>query len=197
MPRRYSMAKRGRATVRTRRRIELALIELLAARPYSAISANDIATRAAISVRTIQRQYASKDDILAACVSFQARALADDLAARPPASSLREALRDFVEALFAFYKANSEQAWAVYSRSQDVPVLNEVRNGAIGSRESLIDQLYERWPDGWSTNRRKARAAILGLTSFGTWSALTDAGRFTPEDAAEFTLGALERTLLK
>ena len=197
MPRRYSMAKRGRATERTRRRIELALIELLTVRPYSAITANDIATRADVSVRTVQRHYASKDDILAACVSFPTRSLADELSGRPPASSLREALRDLVESLFSFYEANSEQAWAVYSRAQDVPVLEELRGAAVQARESLIDALIERWPDSWSTDKRTARAAMLGLTAFGTWQALTDAGRFTAQDAAAFTLGALERTLLK
>jgi len=197
MPRRYSMAKRGRATERTRRRIELALIELLTVRPYSAITANDIATRADVSVRTVQRHYASKDDILAACVSFPARSLADELSGRPPASSLREALRDLVESLFSFYEANSEQAWAVYSRAQGVPVLEELRGATVRARESLIDALIERWPDSWSTDKRTARAAMLGLTAFGTWQALTDAGRFTAQDAAAFTLGALERTLLK
>jgi len=197
MPRRYSMAKRGRATERTRRRIELALIELLAARPYTAITIGHIATAAAVSVRTVQRHYPSKDDLLAACVSFPARSLADELSGRPPASSLREALHDLMEALFSFYEANSEQAWAVYSRAQDVPILEELRKAAIGSRESLIDQLFERWPDSWSSDRRTARAALMGLTAFGIWAALTDAGRFTPSEALEFIAGLLEGALLK
>jgi AcrR family transcriptional regulator len=191
------MAKRAEATGRTRRRIELALIELLATQPFSAITANDIAAKAGVSVRTVQRHYPSKDDILAACVSFPARALADELSGRPPASSPRAALRDLVEALFSFYEANSEQAWAVYSRAQDVPVQEELRRAAVRARESLIDPLFERWPDSWSTDKRTARAAMLGLTAFGTWQALTDAGRFTAQDAVEFILGVLDRCLLK
>jgi len=191
------MAKRGRATERTRRRIELALIELLAAQPFSAITIGDIAAKAGVSVRTVQRHYPSKADILAACVSFPARALADELSGRPPAASLRAALRDLLEALFSFYEANSEQAWAVYSRAQDVPVLEELRRATVRARESLIDPLFERWPDSWSTDKRTARAAMLGLTAFGAWQALTDAGRFTVQGAVEFILGVLERTLLK
>src|SRR3990172_10636339 len=197
MPRRSSMAKRTEATGRTRRRIELALIELLAAQPFSAITIGDIAAKAGVSVRTVQRHYPSKADILAACVSFPARALADELSGRPPAASLRAALRDLVEALVSFYEANSEQAWAVYSRAQDVPVLEELRGGAVRTRESLIDALFEQWPDCWSADKRTARAAMLGLTAFGTWQALTDAGRFRARDAVEFTLSALDRTLLK
>src|SRR3970040_2302372 len=118
MPRRYSMAKRAEATGRTRRRIELALIELLAAQPFSAITVADIAERAAVSVRTVQRHYTSKDDLLAACVSFPTRALAAELSGRPPAPSLRVALRDLLEAVFSFYEANSEQDCAVYRRAQ-------------------------------------------------------------------------------
>jgi AcrR family transcriptional regulator len=197
MPRRYSMAKRGRATERTRQRIELALIGLLASKPFGAITIADIAKKARVSARTVQRHYDSKDDLLAACISFPARSLTDDLSKRPPAASPRATLRDLLEALFSFYEANSEQAWAVYSRAQDVPVLEEFRQAAIRSRESLIDALFERWPDSWSTSRRRARAAILGLSALGTWAALTDAGRFTSKDAVEFVASALERTLLK
>ena len=191
------MAKRAEATGRMRRRIELALIELLAAQPFSAITIGDIAAKAGVSVRTVQRHYPSKADILAACVSFPARALADELSGRPPAASLRAALRDLLEALFSFYEANSEQAWAVYSRAQDVPVLEEFRRATVRARESLIDPLFERWPDAWSTDKRTARAAMLGLTAFGAWQALTDAGRFTVPDAVEFILGVLDRCLLK
>jgi hypothetical protein len=38
---------------------------------------------------------------------------------------------------------------------------------------------------------------VLGLTAFGAWRALTDAGRFPAQDAVEFILGVLERCLLK
>jgi len=63
MPRRYSMAKRAEATGRRRRRIELALIELLATQPFSAITIGDIAAKAGVSVRTVQRHYASRDNV--------------------------------------------------------------------------------------------------------------------------------------
>ena len=191
------MAKRTEATGRTRRRIELALIELLAAQPFSAITIGDIAAKAGVSVRTVQRHYTSRDDILAACVSFPTRALADELSRRAPASSLRAELRDLVEALFSFYEANTEQAWAVYSRAQDVPVLEELRRATVRVRESLIDALFDRWPDSWSTNKGTVRAAMLGLTAFGTWQALTEAGRLTAQEAVEFIVELLERRLLK
>src|SRR3970040_1412041 len=173
MPRRYFMVRRAETTARTRRRVELALIELLATQPYTAITIADIAKKAHVSVRTVQRHYTSKDDLLAACVGFPTRALADELSGRPPAPSLRAALRDLLEAVFSVYEANSEQAWAVYSRAQEVPVLKELRSATMGARESLIDALFERWPDSWSTDRRTARAALLGLTAFGTWPAMT------------------------
>ena len=197
MPQRYSMAKRAEATGHTRARIEAALIRLLGSRPYDGITMIDIAAQADVAVRTVQRHYTSRDNVLAACVGFPTRALADELSRRPPASSPRAALRDLVQALFSFYEANSEQVWAVYSRAQDAPVMDELRRATIRARESLIDALIERWPDSWSTHKRTARAAVLGLTAFGTWRALTNVGRFPPQDAVKFILGVLERSLLK
>ena len=197
MPRRYSMEKRGARTAATRRRIELALIGLLASKPFSAITIADIAKKAAVSVRTVQRHYTSKDDLLAACVGFPTRALAAELSVRPPAESLRAALRDLLEAVFSFYEANSEQAWAVYSRAREVPVLEELRSATMRARASLIDPLLERWPDCWSTDRQTARAALLGLTAFGTWHAMPGLERFTPSEALEFIVELLERALLK
>ena len=197
MPRRYSMANRGRATERTRRRIELALIELLADSSFTAITVADIAAHSDVSIRTVQRHYASKDDILAACVGFPTRALADELYERPAAPSLRVALRDLLEAVFSFYEANSGQIWAVYSRTREVPVLKELRSATMGARESLIDALFERWPDSWPEDRRKARAALMGLTAYGTWLAMAGPGRFTPSEALEFIFDLMERTLLE
>ena len=197
MSRRYSMAKRAEATGHTRARIEAALIRLLGSRPYDGITMVDIAAQADVAVRTVQRHYTSRDNVLAACVGFPTRALADELSRRPPASSPRAALRDLVEALFSFYEANSEQAWAVYSRAQDVPVLDELRRATIRARESLIDALIERWPDSWSTDQRTARAALLGMTAFGTWHAMTRPQRFTPSEALEFIVELLEYRLLK
>jgi AcrR family transcriptional regulator len=197
MPRRYSMAKRGRATELTRQRIELALIGLLASKPFGAITIGDIATNAHVSVRTVQRHYDSKEDLLAACVGFPTRAFAAELSGRPPAPSPRAALRDLLEALFSFYEANTGQAWAVYSRARDVPVLDDLRHATIGARESLVDALIERWPDSWATDRRTARAALLGMTAFGTWHAMTRPQRFTPSEALEFIVDVLDRTLLK
>ena len=197
MPRRYFMVRRAETTARTRRRVELALIELLATQPYSAITIGDIAKKAHVSVRTVQRHYTSKDDLLAACVGFPTRALANELSEGPPASSLRAALRNLLEALFSFYGTNSDQVWAVYSRAREVPVLEELRSATMGARESLIDALFERWPDSWSTDRRTARAALLGLSAFGTWTAMTGPGRFTPSEALEFIVELLERTVLK
>jgi AcrR family transcriptional regulator len=196
MPRRYSMEKRGRATKRTRRRIELALIELLAVRPFSAITVADIAASADVSARTVQRHYASKDAILAACVSFPARSLAEEFDQRPPAPSPEAALRDLISGLFSFYEANRRQAWAVYSRAQDVPVLEDLRQASIRARDALVERLIENWPEAWG-DERTARAAILAMTALGTFHAFTDVGRFTTEDATEFIARALERTLLK
>jgi len=196
MPRRYTMVRRAEKTAQTRRRTELALIELLATQPYSAITFGDIAASAGVAVRTVQRHYASKDALLADCLRFPADALAEEFDRLPRAPSPEAGLRDLLTGLFSFYEANSRQAWAVYSRARDVPLLEELRQATIRAREGLVDALIDDWPEAW-TDRRTARAGILAMTALGTFQAFTYAGRFSVADAVEFTARALERTLLK
>jgi AcrR family transcriptional regulator len=190
------MAKRAVLTQATRRRIELALIELLADSPFSAITVADIAAHADVSARTIQRYYASKDALLADCLRFPADALAEEFDRLPAAASPQAGVRDLLHGLFSFYEANRRQCWAVYSRAHDVPVLEELRQATIRAREELVDGLIEQWPDAW-TDRRTARAAMLAMTAMGTFHAFSEVGRFGVPDAVEFIARALERTLLK
>ena len=81
------MANRAKLTERTRAAIETALVRLLATKPYDAISMTEIAGEANVSVRTVQRHFRTKDDLLAASVRYPAEALSAELSKRLHAGS--------------------------------------------------------------------------------------------------------------
>src|SRR3972149_3845288 len=98
MPRPYSMAKRADETDRTRRRIEAALIRLLGSRPYNGITIVEIAAEADVAVRTVQRHFRTKDDVLAAAFRSSAQTICEEVSKLPPAQSAKEALQHMVHA---------------------------------------------------------------------------------------------------
>jgi AcrR family transcriptional regulator len=190
------MAKRAAATNRTRGRIEKALVRLLASKPYSSVTMADIAGEADVSVRTVQRHYRSKDELLASCARMPAQALSDELARRPAASSPQQAIRDLIEALFAVYDRHSAEIWAIYSRAGDVPVLQETVSAGTEARVSCIERLIGRWPDVWALDREQVRWLMQAMTSYLTWRAFTQGGQVPLQEAAAGVAMLLTRSLL-
>ena len=191
------MANRAEATGRTRRRIEAALIRLLGARPYNSITVVEIAAEADVAVRTVQRHFGTKDDILAAAYRSSAQTISEEVSKLPPARSAREALRHIVHAAFTLYERYKAESWAVYSRSAEVPELCETARTGLASREARIDELLARWEDAWSVDIATAKRLLLSLTSFPTWRSLTEPGRFSPAEAASEMTDILCRRLLR
>src|SRR3972149_10166243 len=104
MPRRYSMVNRARMTARTHAAIEKALVRLLATRHYDAISMTGIAEEADVSVRTVQRHFRTKGELLAAAVRYPTEAISGEVSQRPPGPSAREDRPSPVAALFAVHR---------------------------------------------------------------------------------------------
>ena len=197
MPRRYSMANRAEATERTRKRIEAALIRLLAARPYNSITIVDIAAEADVAVRTVQRHYRTKDELLAAAFRAAAETISEEVSKLPPAQSGGDALRHIVHAAFTLYERYKTESWAVYSRAAEVPELRDTARAGLASREARIDELLARWPDAWSIETATARRLILSLTSFPAWRSFTEPGRFSPAEAVAEVAEILCQRLLR
>ena len=183
MPRRYSMANRARKTERTRRTIETALVRLLATRSYDAVSMVDIAQQADVAVRTVQRHYGSKDDVLAASVRHPAQALSEELSQRPPGKSARDDLQSLAAALFAIYSRYRREMWALYTRSAEVPELMRVQFVAGAAMISAVEALLARWAQRCAVDPLLAKRAILALTSYPAWRGLAGVGGFGSPEA--------------
>ena len=186
MPRRYSMANRAKLTARTRAAIERALVRLLAAKPYDAISMTEIADEANVSVRTVQRHFRTKDDLLAASVRYPAEALSAELSKRPPGPSAREDMQTLVAALFAIYSRHRPEIWATYTHSAQVPELMRAQIMAGAAWFSAIEAFMARWSDRCAIEPLLAKRAIIALTSYPAWRGLAGAGGFGSPEAETF-----------
>ena len=197
MPRHYSMANRAEATGHTRRRIEAALIRLLGSRPYNGITMVDIAAEADVAVRTVQRHYRTKDDLLAACARFVEEVVGQEWGKRPTPQSAEEHLRRVVETMFALYKEYTAAVWAGYSRSTEVPELRDAFRAGVEVRDARIDELVARWPDAWASDAGHAKRTLVSLTSFPAWRGFTDRSRFTSAEATAEVTDILCQRLLR
>jgi len=196
MPRQYSMAKRAEKAMRTRAHIEMALIRLLARHPYGAISLSAIARKAGISVRTVQRQYGSKDDVLVASLRHAGEAVAEELGGRPEPESASQAVRQLVCTMHALYQRYRPEIWAAYSRGDEVPQLAMAVMSAMYAWNGAIESTLDRCAGELAVDRIEAKRALSALTSYQTWRGTMGPGGFGGPQAQEFVSGLLERYLL-
>lgn len=197
MPQRYSMGKRARASVRTRKEIETALIAALASQPYEAITMAEIAQKADVSTRTVQRYYRSKDDLLVdACLGAPAQAVMEDLQ-NMQAVSAEEFIQRFVKVQFGFYSRRSTECLALNNRAAAAPEVKHALDEAMEFRKSVIEQSVARWPDAWAINRGSATRTILALTSYRAWQAFTEFDGFSSAKAVALVTELLCRHLLR
>jgi AcrR family transcriptional regulator len=177
------MAKRAKRTGRTRRNIEMALVRLLATKSYRAVSIADIAEEADVAVRTVQRHFGSKDDVLASAFRYPAQAMSEELSRRPPAKSPREDLQSLAAALFSIYSRHRREMWAAYTRSADVPELLQALTISGGAWLSAVDALLARWSEPCAVDSILAKRAIVALTSYPAWRGFAGAGGFGSPEA--------------
>lgn len=185
------MGRRAEAVERTRRRIELALIRVLALKSYGSITMADIAREADVSVRTVHRHFRGKDEVLTACSHFLAQMLPEELARHPEPSSPQGAIRRLVEALFALYERHNAEVWAIYTRAMTVPELGQSAGVGNEVRLQAIEELMGRWPGVWAVGEERAKRVLASLTSYPAWRSFTDRKRFSTPEAVDIMTSLL------
>ena len=190
------MAKRAEATDHTRRRIEAALIRLLASRPYNGITMVDIAAEADVAVRTVQRHYHTKDDLLLGACLRRTQSVAEQMQDLS-AESAQGLIQSLVRAQFDFYEKHSTECRALHSRAAEAPKMRDALHTLIDGRISSLTDLMTRWPDAWSVDGSLAAQTLVALTSYPAWRAFTESGRFSPAAATAEVTGILCLRLLR
>ena len=190
------MAKRAEATDHTRRRIEAALTTLLGSRPYGAITVVDIAREADVAVRTVQRHYRTKDDLLLDVCLRNTQSVTEQLQDLS-AKSAQRLIRSLVRAQFDFYEQHDAECWALHSRAAEAPKMRDALHTLIDGRTSSLADLMTRWPDAWSVDGSLAARTLVALTSFPAWRGFMESGRFSPAKAAAEVTDILCQRLLR
>src|SRR3990172_2770934 len=196
MPRHYSMAKRAEATGHTRARIEAGLIRLLTSRPYNGITMVDIAAEADVAVRTVQRHYRTKDDLLLGACLRRTQSVTEQLQDLP-AKSAQGFIRSLVRTQFDFYEQHDTECWALHSRAAEAPKMRDALHALIDGRISSLAGLMARWPDAWSVDDSLAVRTLVALSSYPAWRGFTQSGRFSPAEAVSEVAVMLCQRLLR
>jgi len=190
------MAKRAEATDHTRRRIEAALTTLLGSRPYGAITVVEIAAEADVAVRTVQRHYRTKDDLLLDVCLRRTQSVTEQLQDLP-AKSAQGLIQSLVRAQFDFYEQNDAECWALHSRAAEAPKMRDALHTLTDGRTSSLANLMTRWPDAWSVDGSLAARTLVALTSYPAWRGFTESGRFSPAGATDEVVYILSQRLLR
>lgn len=191
------MGNRSDAVEGTRTRIREALQRLLLAKAYGAITIADIAGEADVSVRTVQRHFRSKDDALASACRHSVEWIAEAVSKRPAAKRVEEAIRYLVEAQFEVYSQHDAECWAGYSRTRDVPELEEAARAASEGWAAPIEGLISSWPNAWAVEAEPAKRLLQAMLSYPAWRAFREFGGFTSPEAARLVTRLLWRSLLR
>lgn len=190
------MANRAEATDHTRRRIEAALIRLLGSRPYNGITIVEIAAEADVAVRTVQRHYRTKDDLLLDACLRRTQSVTEQLEDLS-AKSAQGLVQSLVRAQFDFYEQHHTECWALHSRAAEAPKMRDALHTLIDGRISSLADLMARWPDAWSVDGSLAARILVALTSYPAWRGFTESGRFSPAEAAFEVTDILCQRLLR
>ena len=196
MPRRYSMARRGEATEETRGRMQTAFSRLLASKAYGAITMADIASEADVSVRTVQRHYRTKDELLAALCGRSVQWISQGVSERARRRSPREEIQLLVDLHFRYYAEHDAECWALYSRAPEVPEIQQALAIAAQAWMEPFEEVAARWPHVWAVDRESVQRVVLALTSYPVWRGFTGLARFSTAEAAELVTKLLSQELL-
>ena len=158
------------------------MIRLLGSRPYDSITMVDIAAEADVAVRTVQRHYRTKDELLAAASAFRRERWQPKLSGKP-AGLNPPGMRSgsLCEAHVRLLRAPTARAWAVYSRAAGGAECGTALHDAIDGRESSLTDALIGPLAGCLVCRRVATAArtLVALTGYRTWRGYHGARRFS------------------
>lgn len=143
----YTLRARGEAMARTRADIERALVDLAGRRPLAAISLDDVAGSAGVSVQTVLRHFGSREGLLDATAESLREQVREER--RAPAGDLVAA----VSVLVDHYEKRGRMVLLLLSQEDaDARVREIVTSGRRMHRAWVAEVFAPFGPDGATTD---------------------------------------------
>lgn len=132
----YTMTARARSVEETRRRILEVAAGLATDRRIGAISLDDVATGAGVSVQTVLRQFGSKAGLVDATTTYVERAIVEERAA--PVGDVDAAVRVLVD----HYEARGELALLLLAQELDDPQVRAITDRGKGLHRAWVEEVF-------------------------------------------------------
>lgn len=132
----YTMTARARSVEETRRRILEVAAGLATDRRIGAISLDDVATGAGVSVQTVLRQFGSKAGLVDATTTYVERAIVEERAA--PVGDVDAAVRVLVD----HYEARGELALLLLAQELDDPQVRAITDSGKGLHRAWVEEVF-------------------------------------------------------
>jgi len=163
MTRRYAMGARSQGVEERRERILEAAMMLFMEGSIAAVTLEAVAERAGVSLKTVVRQFKSKDALLLECAKHgpaieekKRTVSAGDVEGVVRVLSRRyEGMLDFVPRMFAL--------------EDRVPEVALARRGAIGSHLGWLAEAFSPWLKARAPSRPRRLHALFGATELHVW----------------------------
>lgn len=156
-----------------------------------------IADAADVSVRTVQRHYASKDELLLDACLIEPSETIPDVAEEASECACDEVMGTLLRRQFAFYVRHGIECGALYARAIDAPSVQQALREADDRRQARIAGLVARWPDVWATDTGKATRVLAAMTSYRSWQAFNEIAGLSYEETVTVAGDMLRTYLLK
>lgn len=191
-PRRRSYRQTARAQLveDTRGRIATAFFECWRERWFDEITLEQVARRAQVSLRTVNRQFGGKEGLLDAVITYVAPEVEAHRTVTPGD------IDSAIERLFENYESDGDATIRNLAQEARFPALGPlVARGRAGHR-SVINANFAPWLDPLATaNRQQALDALVIVTDIYAWKLLRrDIGR-SEEDAKAMILDLVRAVL--
>ena len=138
----YTMTARARSVEETRRRILEVAAGLATDRRIGAISLDDVATGAGVSVQTVLRQFGSKAGLVDATTAYVERAIVQERAA--PVGDVDAAVRVLVD----HYEARGGLALLLLAQEQDDAQVRSITDRGKGLHRAWVEEVFAPYVGG-------------------------------------------------
>jgi AcrR family transcriptional regulator len=169
----YRMVARAESAAATGERILDAAIAVFWELPAEALTLDEVARRAGVTVQTVIRRFGGRDGLFAAAVERETervRAQRDQAPVGDPPGAVR--------VLLDHYEAMGDQVLRLLAEEERVPALREIAEGGRALHREWCERVFAAALEGRrGAERRRRLAQIVAVCDVYTWKLLRrDAG---------------------